>query len=391
MQAPEITIIFAFRNRETSRIKRCFDSLARQSYTNFNVIFVDSGSEPTFAQPVQQLCEAYPFITYLYHQTRGLEWNKPHALNVAIKAAETKYILSSDIDLIFSQNHLQHIVELAGKYDHVYSEVYWLDKKFNNWESLNTSIPTGIKSSGEGGKGGVHLMRKTDLEKVEGYDENFKYWGFEDIDLHNRLTLLGLSHGWANHHIYPVFHQWHPKVSISNWNAFPDKFWENMNIYHSLNHQLIKRNKGTWGELYSDENRPVLKVLQHNSFAYIFDITKGGTPYNQVYCYDDIIKKLCQLKQGESIKIMTPKPMVKKKYNKVQKTARFVAQQCIRIARLDLALVPGFFEKMAYKHRHFIPFIDIKYLVYYLLQNTSLISDYYIAESNTNNTYILVK
>jgi glutamate formiminotransferase len=54
-----ITIVYAYRNREISRIKKSFDSLKIQSNQNFNVELVDYGSNVEHSKEVQKLVSNY--------------------------------------------------------------------------------------------------------------------------------------------------------------------------------------------------------------------------------------------------------------------------------------------------------------------------------------------
>ena len=53
------TIIYAYRNRDESRIKMSLDSLKNQTNQNFKVVFVDYGSESKLAANIQKLVESY--------------------------------------------------------------------------------------------------------------------------------------------------------------------------------------------------------------------------------------------------------------------------------------------------------------------------------------------
>jgi glycosyltransferase involved in cell wall biosynthesis len=53
-------------------------------------------------------------------------------------------------------------------------------------------------------------VHKSDIESVNGYDENFVGWGGEDEDLALRLGLAGF-HGYSIIHKAKAMHLWHPK------------------------------------------------------------------------------------------------------------------------------------------------------------------------------------
>ena len=47
----ELAIVFGYRNREPIRVKRCLESLSKQTDSDFRVVFVDYGSAKIFADP----------------------------------------------------------------------------------------------------------------------------------------------------------------------------------------------------------------------------------------------------------------------------------------------------------------------------------------------------
>ena len=78
----EISIVFGYRNRDIARVKRCMDSLKNQTFSDFEVIFIDYGSDESFVRQVRPLIGRYAFAHYYYLYTAGYPWNRSHALNV---------------------------------------------------------------------------------------------------------------------------------------------------------------------------------------------------------------------------------------------------------------------------------------------------------------------
>lgn len=60
--------------------------------------------------------------------------------------------------------------------------------------------------------GGNLGLWRCDLERVNGYDENFQGWGCEDDDLGHRLRRSGVQVRWINHWTC-AYHIWHPAVA----------------------------------------------------------------------------------------------------------------------------------------------------------------------------------
>ena len=96
--AEKITFIYCYRDRDLERVKLSLDSLANQTNKEFRVIFVDYGSDLKRAAEVEEIVDSYDFAEYCYNDTRGKVWNRSHALNTAIRLAETEFVFTSDVE-----------------------------------------------------------------------------------------------------------------------------------------------------------------------------------------------------------------------------------------------------------------------------------------------------
>ena len=96
-----ITILYAYRNREISRVKRSLDSLASQTKQNFNVIFVDYGSKKETASEIKELVKHFSFCNYHYLFSELQPWNKSKAFNYVLKNLDSEYCFTADVDMIF--------------------------------------------------------------------------------------------------------------------------------------------------------------------------------------------------------------------------------------------------------------------------------------------------
>src|SRR4051794_35585564 len=105
----KFSIVVAFRNRDQKRVRFFLDSLQWQSCKDFELIFVNQGSDEQVCEWVEELVGQYPFVHYIYNFSRGLLWNKSNALNIGIQAAIGSYIVIADIDIIFSPDFLEKI------------------------------------------------------------------------------------------------------------------------------------------------------------------------------------------------------------------------------------------------------------------------------------------
>src|SRR3954467_4714663 len=105
-----LTIVYIYRNRDLERVKRTLDSLKKQTVKDFSVIFIDYGSNDSFKQGVQKIVEEYSFCKYVYNDSRGMPWNRSHALNTGIRLTETDFVFTADIDMIFETHFVETLM-----------------------------------------------------------------------------------------------------------------------------------------------------------------------------------------------------------------------------------------------------------------------------------------
>lgn len=263
---PDLSILYAFRNREPIRIRRCFESLARQTHQNFEVIFVDTGSGRSLAAKVKKLVESFEFAKYIYTDTRGMYWNKSEAINIAAKQAKASLVLSADIDMIYEPNFVEVMLSKADQDSMVNAYHHFLPKKFEDWGNeskyKNELEYSGILYTGPG------LMCPTNVFlDIHGYDEYYRLWGAEDDDLVERLVDYGLK----RKHISPdetgMYHQWHP---AGIWKRkldyeFAHGHYSRKRLYLLKNKSEVKRNLDGFGKIRSKEDRVVFHYIDPES------------------------------------------------------------------------------------------------------------------------------
>ncbi|MCF8069579.1 MAG: glycosyltransferase family 2 protein [Desulfobacterales bacterium] len=383
----KLTIVFGYKDRGIHRIKRCFESLKAQTLNDFNVVLIDYGSDEYYSAKIQALCSQYPFINYRFNNTRGMPWNRSHALNSGIKIATGKYILLGDIDLIYSSNFITSFYKKLNSDIQFYKPVYWLPEFFEDWSNLNQHLTT-FPHSGFSGKGGVHIIKKDILLKIKGFDEFYCFWGVEDRDLNARTEALGIKTEWLSLEDAPVYHQWHPFVSNTRKDFFPDKWWDDMNIYYALNINNVKRNASGWGYIYETEDRVSLRNLKKSNFKKIIEIPEEGNSYTKAHIITKIINNFKRLSESESILIKIPSIQTEKNEDfklRVVKTilskisANITVYNKVKLNRL---------ENSQY---YFIPRNDVMYLIWSLIRKHNIVRDYYIVEDNLNFQIVISK
>ena len=230
-----ISIIYPYRNRDLKRVQRSFESLKNQSVQNFEVYFVDYGSEPKTSVKVQELCSDYPGIKYSNHATRFQPWNKAKALNSVIKSLETEFCFVADIDMIFHPEFVKMAISLQKPEQSVYFKVSFSE----SGDELDDIKPGdfGKFRRSDHNATGLTMFSVKALKSVNGFDEFYHLWGAEDTDIHVRLRNAGFKVNFWDQEIL-MLHQWHQSYRRSEVKILTKKF--QIKDIVQLNHQHLK-------------------------------------------------------------------------------------------------------------------------------------------------------
>ena len=356
----QLSIVFGYRNRDILRVKRCLDSLREQSFRDFEVVFIDYGSDDNYKAEIERLTKNYSFVKYVYSYTQAMPWNRSHALNTGLRLAQGEYVLFGDIDLIYAPSVLSELTAKVNDKTQVYSKVYLLEEKFDQWEQLNEIDLQTITISTETGRGGVHIVKKMVLESINGYDEYYCFWGVEDRDLSFRLEKTGVTTIWLDAEKYPVFHQWHPDASRAKKGFFPDRWWELMNIHYQLNINKVVRNNSNWGKLYTIEDRLVYSLPELN-----YNFQQTGDWMMKGKFATDLIESL-QRNPDKTIFFVVYKQQ------KTEKQLHLINKIIKKTAR-SLLLTQD-------SEKYFQCYKDVVYVVWTLIKETNVIADYAIID-----------
>ena len=206
-----LTIIYAYRNRDVARVKASLVSLQMQTQQNFNIVFVDYGSEESYAQEVQKVVSGFVFATYYYIAHPGLLWNKSKALNYGIHKATTPYVFLTDVDVVFHPSLTAVIQQLTTPGRFYLFTIGYLPKEINTKEAQQLPFEQ-RKPTHTGDTFGIGLFPLEALHKVEGLDTFFHFYGSEDADVNTRLQQAGYT--LTRHKPLLIQHLWHPRYPV---------------------------------------------------------------------------------------------------------------------------------------------------------------------------------
>lgn len=307
----KLSLIFGFKNRDGSRVRRCLDSLAEQEFDQFEVIFVDYGSEPECRKEIEPIVKSYGFTRYVYCETRGRPWNRAHALNIGIRLARSELVMTADIDLLFSEFSLKRMIDGYDGKVALHAGCYLLPEGFDNWNELSSHKSRYGKPCKEAL--GILLLPKCVFEEVGGFDEFYQFWGAEDEDLGSRLDMIGYERQFLNIDDYPLYHQWHPVQNYVTHSFMPLGYWTRMQFHFGQYAHVVQRNVPEgMGHLLEKHERPALSFLDGER-----------QPHIKLFSHNGLARELAasfmSLAPGEAVEINSdwarPAPFAEKIIN----------------------------------------------------------------------------
>lgn len=258
MNEPLFSFIFGYRDRDRERVRRCLRSLDGQEAKNFEVLVVDYGSGAPMARAIAELVGEFESARLIRSETRGWPWNRSRALNTGARQATGRFLVTTDVDLIFPSNFTACLEKTAGEDEVLHVAPDLLPKRFSGWGDPFSVGP--LPSAGKEALGACHVIGRAHYEELGGFDETFEFWGIEDDDLHEREKILGLSHRWLEDEVR-VLHQWHPYANYLTPGFLPEGYWMWLENYFRLKRNEPVRNGAGWGHCWEPDEREVFRFF----------------------------------------------------------------------------------------------------------------------------------
>jgi glycosyltransferase involved in cell wall biosynthesis len=210
-----------------------------QSESGFSLAVADDGSGPSVERLAHEFADRGMSIRHLWHEDRG--FRKARILNRAIGTSEADYLILSDGDCIpcrrFVRDHLEWAEagrfvcgrrvllgeELTRAILDRDSTPAWLENPFRlllgeargqlrrAWVGVRQPrLVSRLLSRKQRGLWGCNTAEwMKDLVRINGFNNAFEGWGYEDIDIERRLLASGLRPK-AIRGRGAVFHLYHP-------------------------------------------------------------------------------------------------------------------------------------------------------------------------------------
>jgi glycosyltransferase involved in cell wall biosynthesis len=220
-------------------------TLSQQTYLEFEIIIADDGSRIDTQRVIErwqrQLKQP---IWHVFQEDKG--FRAARIRNKAISKSQAEYIIFLDGDCLIQQDFVEKHIRLAepGYFvpgnrilcqpsfskrlltdrPNINHTCYWLHKRL--FAKINRTLPLYTLPSGARWRKwnkyqwkhaktcNLGIWRK-DLFTVNGFDEKFIGWGYEDSDLIIRLIRANVLHKSGRFYL-PVFHLWHPTQDRGN-------------------------------------------------------------------------------------------------------------------------------------------------------------------------------
>lgn len=245
----ELSVILTTYERPR-HLERSLASLAQQVNMKgrFEVVVVDDGSLDRTPEVVQQFARTANFpVKLTTHEHQG--FRVALCRNDGVRASCGSYLLISDSDCLFPPHHLErHLVArrpgiiragncyrldretterltvddvIEGTYRYAVSHY----ERWRLWRRWLSDVRHQFRRHAIKPKlmGFNIAVSRSDLEEVNGFDEEYVGWGCEDDDFAARLRLAGKRVRTAVGYTQ-AFHMWHP-IDPSNpgvWNQGPN-------------------------------------------------------------------------------------------------------------------------------------------------------------------------
>jgi glycosyltransferase involved in cell wall biosynthesis len=252
----DVTVLIGVRNRADHRIVNALRSLRAQTCPPDSVraVVVDYGSEPTSARFTTEVCRRYG-AQYVRVDEAPI-WSRARCLNVGLRRVDTKFVMTSDVDILLSPRYLADALRMlrdaplsvvcAPMLDlpEASSETVARaarsdqDARLETWRAWSVPrFPSEFHPS-------VAVTYTAFCKLIRGYDEYYELWGKEDDDLLRRFSYLGLETRSLGPESF-YLHQWHPRFEDVPGGKNASQVQRNRT--HFVSSHSILRNDANWG------------------------------------------------------------------------------------------------------------------------------------------------
>lgn len=255
----------------------CLDSVMQQTVMPSEILIADDGSGMSTRDVVKHFENISPVpVRHIWHEDNG--FRLAAIRNKAIAASKGKYIIQIDGDLILQRNFIQDHMLFAREGCFVTGSrgiiTELLTRKVLSGEITSLSpLMKGIRSSNNvvripimsilyhtfgptrAPRGCNMAFWRNDLIRVNGYDEDFKGWGFEDTELCIRLNNSEI-HQRCMKFRGVAFHLHHNQAERSGCNSNEQRYKDSIRCHRTRCEKGLDRHLPRKYPTRSAEGRP---------------------------------------------------------------------------------------------------------------------------------------
>lgn len=253
---PTADVIISTYNRPDA-LRAVLVSLEAQSDREFLVTIADDGSGPATADVVHEFSERGVLqLRHVWQEDTG--FRLAAIRNRALAAGDSDYVVFLDGDCIVARDFVENHVRLAergfyvrgsridlseafarrvleeGLPIHTWGFARWLPVRLKGGADRMSPLlrvplgplrKTGGKRATRAAGSNIAVWRE-EIAAVNGFDEAFEGYGYEDWELLDRLYRLGVRRKNGRYAI-PYYHVWHPPRTVIPGNR---DLWEQRNV-----------------------------------------------------------------------------------------------------------------------------------------------------------------
>lgn len=247
---PEIALLLSTYQKPW-HLKQVLTSIAVQEGVEgrMELVVTDDGSTDETPEIVRRFAESVPFpVSFTTHRHEA--FHLAQCRNEGVRASTAPYLLFLDGDCVLPPDHVRKQLDhrreawALGGFCCCFDEA--TSTRFNedvvrSGRYIDWAPPSQLRALAKRARhalfyrlvrhpsrpslpGGNTAVWRSDFERINGFDENFRGWGGEDDDLARRLRRIGVRIGsslhWTN-----SYHLWHPRVASA-----PARVGEGRNI-----------------------------------------------------------------------------------------------------------------------------------------------------------------
>jgi glycosyltransferase involved in cell wall biosynthesis len=239
--AAELISVIVTTYRRDDALDAALRALAHQSDRNFEIVVAEDGARPETARVVERWASRLPMpVKHVRHEHRGFRGGEIRNRGICASAGKLCIFLDGDClasddfiavhrrlaepgwfvtgNRILLSRELTETVLAEGEAAEEWCFATLLNKRVHG--GINRLLPTlrlplGIlrkfhRESWEGAQTCNLAVRRSDLERVDGFDGAYIGWGLEDSDLVVRLLHAGVRRK-DGRFATGVLHLWHPQ------------------------------------------------------------------------------------------------------------------------------------------------------------------------------------